>query len=104
MSTSPTQRSLKLMRDRGYLCEITERWNPFAKVRHDLYNFVDVLCIRAGETVAVQTTSYANVSARMKKISELDTSAIVKLAGWKIVIHGWRKDKSGKWVCREVEM
>ena len=104
MATSPTQRSLKLMRDRGYLCEVTERWNPFAKIRQDLYNFVDVLCIREGETVAVQTTSYSNVSARIKKISELDTSAIVKLAGWKIVIQGWRKDKSGKWVVREVEL
>lgn len=104
MSTSPTQRSLKLMRDRGYLCEITERWNSFAKVRQDLFNFVDVLCIKDGETVAVQTTSYANVSARIKKISELDTAPIARMAGWKIIIHGWRKDKSGKWVVREVEL
>ena len=49
MSSSPTQRSLKLMRERGYLCEITERWNPFAKIRQDLFHFVDVLCIKDGE-------------------------------------------------------
>ena len=104
MATSPTQRSLKLMRDRGYLCEVTERWNPFAKIRQDLYNFVDVLCIKDGETVAVQTTSYANVSARVKKINELDTSAVVRSAGWKIVVHGWHKDKSNKWVVREVDI
>jgi len=104
MSSSPTQRSLKLMRERGYLCEITERWNPFAKIRQDLFNFVDVLCIKDGETVAVQTTSYSNISARVKKISELDTAPIVKLAGWKIIVQGWRKDKSGKWVVREVEL
>jgi hypothetical protein len=104
MATSPTQRSLKLMRDRGYLCEVTERWNPFAKIRQDLYNFVDVLCIKEGETVAVQTTSYANISARVKKISDLESYAIVKLAGWKIIVQGWRKDKAGKWVVREVEL
>jgi hypothetical protein len=92
------------MRDRGYLCEVTERWNPFAKIRQDLYNFVDVLCIKEGETVAVQTTSYGNISARVKKISELDSSAIVKLAGWRIIVQGWRKDKAGKWVVREVEL
>jgi len=104
MSSSPTQRSLKLMRDRGYLCEVTERWNPFAKIRQDLFNFVDVLCVKDGETVAVQTTSYSNISARVKKISELDTPPIVKLAGWKIIVQGWKKDKSGKWVVREVEL
>ena len=104
MATSPTQRSLKLMRDRGYLCEVTERWNPFAKIRQDLFNFVDVLCIKDGETVAVQTTSYSNVSARIKKISELDTPPIVKMAGWKIIIQGWHKNKEGKWVVREVEL
>jgi hypothetical protein len=104
MATSPTQRSLKLMRDQGYLCEITERWNPFAKIRQDLYGFVDILCIKEGKTVAVQTTSYSNVSARIKKIQGLDTYPIVKSAGWEIVIHGWKKDKAGKWMVREVFM
>ena len=104
MATSPTQRSLKLMRERGYLCEVTERWNPFAKIRQDLYNFVDVLCINDGETVAVQTTSYSNISARVKKIQELETFPIVKAAGWKVIIQGWHKDKSNRWVVREVEL
>lgn len=102
MATSPTQRSLKLMRDQGYLCEITERWNPFAKIRQDLFNFVDILCVKDGKTVAVQTTSYSNMSARIKKIQELDTYPIVQSAGWEIVVHGWKKDKSGKWMVREV--
>jgi hypothetical protein len=104
MADSPTKRSLKLMRDQGYLCEVTERWNPFAKIRQDLYNFVDILCIKDGKTVAVQTTSYSNMSARIKKIKELDTYPIVRSAGWEIVVHGWKKDKSGKWMVREVIM
>ena len=104
MASSPTQRSLKLMRDQGYLCEITERWNPFAKIRQDLFNFVDILCIKEGKTIAVQTTSYGNMSARMNKIKDLDTYPRVKSAGWEVVVHGWKKDKSGKWVVREVVM
>ena len=104
MATSPTQRSLKLMRDQGYLCEITERWNPFAKIRQDLFNFVDILCVKDGKTVAVQTTSYSNMSARIKKIQELETYPIVRSAGWEIVVHGWKKDKAGKWMVREVIM
>lgn len=104
MASSPTQRSLKLMRDQGYLCEITERWNPFAKIRQDLYGFVDILCIKEGKTVAVQTTSYGNMSARMNKIKGLDTYLLVKYAGWEVIVHGWKKDKSGRWVVREVVM
>jgi len=104
MADSPTKRSLKLMRDQGYLCEVTERWNPFAKIRQDLFNFVDILCIKDGKTVAVQTTSYSNMSARIKKIKELDTYPIVRSAGWEIVVHGWKKDKAGKWMVREVIM
>lgn len=104
MASSPTQRSLKFMRDQGYLCEITERWNQWAKVRQDLFNFVDILCIKGGKTVAVQTTSYGNMSARIKKIKDLETYPIVRSAGWEIVVHGWKKDKSGRWVVREVIM
>lgn len=104
MATSPTQRSLKLMRDQGYLCEITEKWNVFAKIRQDLYGFVDILCVKDGKTVAVQTTSYSNMSARIKKIQGLESYPIVRSAGWEIVIHGWKKDKAGKWMVREVVM
>ena len=104
MASTPTQRSLKHMRDQGYLCEVTERWNPFAKIRQDLFNFVDILCIKDGKTGAVQTTSYSNISARIKKIQGLDSYPIIKSAGWEIVVHGWKKDKSGKWMVREVIM
>jgi hypothetical protein len=102
MSSSPTQRSLKIMRERGFVCEITERWNPFAKIRQDLFNFVDILCVKDGITVAVQTTSYSNISARIKKIEALETYPIVRSAGWVILVQGWKKDKSGKWIVKEV--
>jgi hypothetical protein len=44
------------------------------------------------------------MSARINKIKDLDTYPLVKSAGWEIVVHGWKKDKSGRWMVREVIM
>ena len=91
--SSPTQRSLKYMRDLGYHAEITERWVPGANLRKDLWTFCDVLCLHreTGELVAVQTTSYTNIPARCRKIAECELTAIVRKAGIAIHVHGWRK-------------
>ena len=102
MSTNPTQRTLKEMRKRGYTCAITEHWNAFAHIRQDLFGIVDVLCLQGDETVAVQTTSDSNVSSRVKKIAEHENTPMIRDAGWKIVVHGWRKVK-GRWTVREVD-
>lgn len=102
--TSPTQRTLALLRERGCLAAVTEKWNAFAKIRQDLFGIVDVLGIDAeGTTIAVQTTSYSNVSARAKKIAEAPATPYMRKAGWKIVIHGWHKVK-GRWTVREVDV
>jgi hypothetical protein len=100
---SPTQRTLKHMRDLGYLAAITEHWNSFARIRQDLFGFVDVLCLGNGETVAVQCTSGSNVSARVTKIAESEATPEMRKAGWRIVVHGWRRNAQGKWVLREVD-
>lgn len=33
--TSPTQRSLAMLRERGMLAEVVERWNPYTKTRKE---------------------------------------------------------------------
>ena len=103
MATSPTQLSLKLMRDKGFACEITERWNPFARIRQDLYGFIDVLCLGEGEVVGVQTTSYSNMSARVKKIREHQNFKAVTDASIRVLVHGWHK-VNNRWQVREVEV
>jgi len=98
---SPTQRSLKLLRDEGYFCAVAEYWNSFTKTRKDLFGFIDIVALKDGETLAVQTTTNKNAPARIRKIEGLDSYPIVKRAGWKVVVHGWRKLKStNKWECR----
>lgn len=86
---TPTQRSLKHLRKAGYLVAITERWNPFAKIRQDLFGVIDLLAVKDGETLGVQTTSMSNVSARIKKFAESEHVPKLRDAGWKLEIHGW---------------
>jgi hypothetical protein len=99
---SPTQRSLEKLRSEGYLCQIVERWNPHARIRQDLFGIGDILAIREGETLLVQTTSRGNVTARVTKIQESEHLDKILAAGWKITVHGWGKLKAG-WVCKIVD-
>ena len=100
---TPTKRTLKEMRDRGYTCEVTERWNAFAKIRQDLFGLIDVLCLGNGEVIGVQATSRSNVSARVKKIAEHENVAALRKAGIRILVMGWGKMANGRWECKEVD-
>ena len=101
---SPTQLSLKYMREKGFHAEVTEKWVPGANIRKDLWGFVDILCLGAdGSIVGVQSTSASNVAARITKIAESPLVDRVRQAGIKIFVHGWRKVK-GRWEVREVDV
>lgn len=101
--TSPTQRSLKHMRGLGYLCDIVERRVPFQFVTKDLFGFIDILCVKGEDIIGVQTTSGANLAARVTKIVEHENWPLVCKA-LRIIVHGWRKNVAGRWVLREVEL
>jgi hypothetical protein len=100
---SPTQRSLEYLRDQGYLCAIVEHWNPFARIRQDLWGWADILAIRKDEVLAVQVTASA-VSDRIKKIEASETLPKVREAGIRIEVHGHRKNAAGKYVMRIVDL
>lgn len=112
-------RSLRLLRERGYHCEKTEHWNPFAKIRNDLWGFCDILALEPpqkvelmpgrfmdieGGILAVQTTSYSNLSARVKKIQSSKLLKKVLDCGIEVVVHGWKAptEKNKKWTVKEV--
>lgn len=96
-SESPTERTLKLLKDRGYTPWIAEHYNAFSKRRHDLYNFIDVVGLHPKETgvLAVQTTSGANLAARIQKAELLSNYWKWLASGNDVEFHGWRKLKSG---------
>lgn len=100
--SSPTQRSLELMRERGYFCEVVEKWNPFAPtpktsfrkgIRQDLFGILDIICLGEGEIIGLQVCHRSGVSKRLKKIAEHENTAAVRRAGIKIIVHGWDKEK-----------
>lgn len=101
MAVTTTQRSLKLMRERGYYAEVVERFNSFTKRRNDLFGFIDILCIKEGEVVGVQTTSRGHIANRSTKIREHVNFPIVKSAGIVVVVQGWAK-KGTRWEVKEV--
>lgn len=105
--SSPTQRSKALMASEGYLVGVVEHWNPFARIRQDLYGCIDLLGVGAGGTLAIQTTSASNVAARVRKIRESPALPAMLAAGWRVEVHGWGKHvppgrKRAEWRVRRV--
>lgn len=105
MKTSPTQNSLKELRKTCQLVAVTEKWNPHARLRQDLFGIVDILAISGEETIAVQSTSWTNVSSRAKKMAESEALPHLRKAGWRILIHGWRKNpKSNRYELKTLDI
>jgi hypothetical protein len=106
--TSPTQLSLRDLRNRGYTAQVVERFNPFAKVRQDLFGFIDIVAIREGENgvTGVQTTSGPNVAARIAKAKTIPALKTWLFACNGLYVHGWTKKKAvrkdGKLTARKV--
>lgn len=104
MTMSPTQLTLRKLREDGYQAQVVEVWNSHARIRQDLFGFIDVIAVKGTETLAVQATSAPNVSSRVTKIGDSPLVGPVRDAGWRIVVWGWKK-KSGRWtLAREVDV
>lgn len=103
---SPTQRSLKALRDAGYDAAVVEKWNPHARIRQDLFNVFDLVAITPVGILAVQVTSGSHVAERVAKIMATPAAKRWLRAGGMIEVHGWRKagarGKRKKWECRTV--
>ena len=96
---SPTQLSLRKLREEGYLAYVVERWNQWARIRQDLWGF-DVIGCKRNEIVLVQATSASNLSARVRKVGDLDTTPQLREAGFKLLCWGWKKVKN-RWTVVE---
>ena len=102
--TSPTQRTLARLRKENFdLVEIVEYYNFFSKKRHDCFSILDIIAIKDKDTYGIQVTSYSNVSARIKKITESDALPFLRKANWTILVEGWHK-KNNRWDSRIVDL
>lgn len=92
---SPLQRSKKLLEDEGYTIAIVERWNPWAKVRQDLFGIIDLLCIKEGQTLGVQVTTLGHKQPHIDKMEAHPNLNKLLQAGWAVTLHSWRELKDG---------
>lgn len=105
--TTPTKLSLAHLRDEGWDVDICERWVPTGDgvggIRKDFMGLLDLIAVRDGQTMGVQTTSDSNVPARLRKMTDDDHAAALgalRAANWTIVIHGWRKSTRDGHACK----
>ena len=94
MATSPTKRALAYCKAQGWTAQVVERWNPWAKVRQDLFGFIDLVVLKPGiGIVGVQVTSDAHVAERVNKIRTTckDTANEWLRANGVIEVWGWAK-------------
>lgn len=110
MADSPTQHTLKYLRDSGWIADVTERWVSFGKpkpgakpkagkpgmsgVRKDLFGFGDIAAYRpdVSGVLIVQATSTPNMSARIAKLLANDNARKWVSQPWRaIAVVGWRR-------------
>lgn len=92
--SSPSARSKAYMAKQGYIVGTVERYCSFTRRRHDLFGFIDLIAVRGQDVVGIQTTSDANLAARIAKAEALPEFPIWLRAG-RVEFHGWGK-KGGK--------
>lgn len=93
---SPTQRSLKYLRDLGYVADVVERANKW--IKRDYIGIGDIIAFNDEEVVMVQTTTADHLANR-----ETKAQGIEDLPRWcscptrRFELHGWAfKGKAGK--------
>jgi hypothetical protein len=100
---TPTELSLRHLREEGWSADIVERRIPHANITHDWLGVADIIAIKGGETLAVQATSASNVSARVKKIADSPNVAAIREAGIRIEVYGWSHGPDGNRRLRIVD-
>ena len=105
MAMSPTQRTMRALRDMGRRCAIVERWNSYAKrggdgppgIRQDLFGIIDVLALDPERgVVGIQCCGGSGFQAHVKKLTEdhaQETIDWLSTPGTVLELWAWRKVK-----------
>jgi len=91
---TPTRRTLEALRARGLTCGIVEKWNPHARIRQDLFGWIDIVAMGPEGIIGVQSTGQDFAGHRTKLLGP--RLAMVRewiQAGGKAELWGWRKVK-----------
>ena len=114
---SPTQRTLRELRNQGRVAAVVERWNQHGGthgIRQDLFGIVDVLALDPKRGfVGVQACAGSGFAAHFRKLTIDNAQASLdwlQTPGGVLEIWAWRKlvrKRGGKakiWVPRVVEV
>ena len=88
-----------------------EGWTPWVVespitsfVKRDLFNCIDILAIKDGQTLAVQVTAGSAHANRATKVRENEYLALMLGAGWLVQVWSYRKGANLRWVRRVESM
>lgn len=101
--TSPTARSLKWLRDKGFSAQVVEKYNMFAHVRIDLFGCIDIVAIHPelNGVTGVQSTTSSHLQDHIKKSVAIPELKLWLIAGNSFMIQVWRKNAKNRWVSKE---
>lgn len=87
-----------MLREAGYTVYVVEHFNAFAKVRRDLFGFIDIVAMHPDipGILGVQTTTGSHLAERKKKAEALLAYHLWIKTGNVVEFHGWRKILTGK--------
>lgn len=103
-----TERTLRLLRDRGFRSQIVERWifkvgAPGGGYRLDLFNIIDIVALTPAGVLGVQSCGDSFSEHRAKIVEEHaeETRLWLSTPGCSLILIGWRKIKrklkDGSW-------
>lgn len=99
MSVSPTQRTIRALRDQGRRCDIVERYiaqaGPYG-MRRDLFNIIDIIALDPERGVIGVQSCGQDFAAHERKILEEHAEESIdwlSTPGTVLELWGWRKVK-----------
>lgn len=109
MPATPTQLTLRECRRRLWPAAVVEKWNPFARIRQDLFGGIDIVALGDQQgALGIQATSDSNVAARVAKLRALVDTPGSGLREWvehenELQVWGWKKVKN-RWHVRRIQL
>lgn len=101
---TPTSRTLQHYKKLGLPVCVTEKWNPWAGKKQDLFGFIDLVVLAPKHIIGVQTTSGAHHAERIAKILASPYALYWLNSGGHIVVMSWYKKANGRYSMREEEV
>ena len=96
---TPTQRTLRALREQGRVCAIVERWNQHVGphgIRQDLFGIIDVIALDPERGVVGVQSCGSDFAAHQRKMLEERAQECIdwlSTPGTVLELWGWRKVK-----------